>query len=414
LLDDGVDHFKPGSPFECAPELGSRCGQHLDNVKSHMNSIALSRWAYSCTALATVLCSACVPMSPLPERALHGPTVTLPLAMAGIKDARQPFATLFDKERLNSANTGGLSAAEWLHGVPAKPLEGVDSLPAIESRFAERAPSTSVLIVPGLFGDCLESQSVPFGDGVPRTRSASMTEAYRQYDDLHLLSIRAVSLPGRTSSSANGRRVADAIRAESARPGVRRIVLVAFSKGVPDTLHALAQLQAEGGVPPQVMALVSVAGVVMGTPIADQYDSAFGALSPLFQPLDCSPSDGREVSSLTRRERVAWLAANPPPSSLRYYSLVAFATHDEIAPGLRPVHSALSRFDLRNDGQLYTSDAILPGSTLLAEARADHWDVALPRDRHPSRAIRALSSGRGYPREALFRATIKWVVGSGP
>jgi hypothetical protein len=271
-----------------------------------------------------------------------------------------------------------------------------------------------VLIIPGLFGDCVESQSVPFGDGIPRAREASMTEAYRQYDDLRLLSIRAISLPGRASSTANGRLLAEAIRVESARPGVLRVVIIAFSKGVPDTLHALAQLQAEGGVPPQVMALVSVAGVVMGTPMADQYDSAFGTLSPLLQPLDCSPSDGRELASLTRRERVAWLTANPPPGTLRYYSVVAFATRDEIAPALRPVHSALSRFDLRNDGQLYTSDAILPGSTLLAEARSDHWDVALPRDRHPSATMRALTSGRAYPREALFRATVKWVVGSGP
>jgi hypothetical protein len=44
----------------------------------------------------------------------------------------------------------------------------------------------------------------------------------------------------------------------------------------------------------------------------------------------------------------------------------------------------LSEWDERNDGQVLAVDAVLPGSTLLAEARADHWDVALPRDRHPS------------------------------
>jgi hypothetical protein len=46
--------------------------------------------------------------------------------------------------------------------------------------------------------------------------------------------------------------------------------------------------------------------------------------------------------------------------------------------------------------------------------RADHWDVALPRDRHPDAMMRALTSGRGYPREALFRATLKWVVTTAP
>ena len=51
---------------------------------------------------------------------------------------------------------------------------------------------------------------------------------------------------------------------------------------------------------------------------------------------------------------------------------------------------------------------------LLAQVNADHWDVALPRDRHPDAAMRALGSGRHYPREALFRAMPIWVVGSLP
>jgi hypothetical protein len=348
-------------------------------------------------------------MTPLPEHTRHGPTVTLPLAMAGIEDARQPFSALFDRE-LGAGAQGKGSRTAWLHGVAEAPAGDASVLAAIEARFAERAPSTSVLIVPGLFGDCLESQSVPFGDGIQRKREASVTEAYRQYDDLRLLSVRTVSLPGRIASDVSGRLLAEAIRAEAARPDVRRIVLVGFSKGVPDALHALAQLEAEGGVPSSVIALVSVAGVVMGTSMADQYDTTFGALSPLVQPLDCSPSDGRELASLTRRERVAWLTAHPPPRTLRYYSIVALPTDEEVSISLRPFRTELNRFDVRNDGQLYASDAILPASVLLAEARADHWDVALPRDRHPSAVMRALTSGRAYPREALFRATLKWVV----
>ena len=58
------------------------------------------------------------------------------------------------------------------------------------------------------------------------------------------------------------------------------------------------------------------------------------------------------------------------------------------------------------------SDAILPGAVLLAQTNADHWDLALPRDRHPDAAMRAMTSGRAYPREALFRAMLIWVVGS--
>jgi hypothetical protein len=214
-------------------------------------------------------------------------------------------------------------------------------------------------------------------------------------------------------AEANGRIVAQAIRAEAARPGVDRIVLVAYSKGVADALRGLAHLQASGGLPAALDALVSVAGVVMGSPLADQFEAPYRVLSPLVQPFDCTPSAGLELADLTRRESARWLIGNPPPRQLRYFSIVAYARHADTGPGLRPFHAALSTIDPRNDGQLFASDMVLPGSTLLAEARADHWDVALPRERDPNPALRALTSGRDYPREALFRATLRWVIGSG-
>jgi hypothetical protein len=370
-----------------------------------------ARWT---ALLAARAAAGCVPLGALPERAAVAPTVTLPLTMAGIVDERRSFAGLFEQE-LAAGGAGNRSrVGEWLHGASPSSGQRADLLVAIDAAFARRAASTSVLIVPGLFSDCFDAQSVPFGDGITRTRERSQTEAYRQYADLGLAGIRSIPIGGRASSVENGRLVADAIRAEASRPGVDRIVLVAYSKGLPDTLRALARLQAEGGIPPSVSALVSVAGVVMGTPFADQFEGLFETMSPLVQPFDCSPSDGQELASITRGASVRWLVENPPPAGLRYYSIVAHAPRSEIGISLRPFHATMSAFDPNNDGQLYASDMILPASVLLAEARADHWDVALPRDRHPSAAMRAMTSGRGYPREALFRATIKWVVGSGP
>lgn len=340
--------------------------------------------------------------------------MTLPASMAGIVDSRQAFAALFDE----ALRTRGDSKTErddaWLHGVTPRTGDHTHHVAAVERAFRERAASTSVLLVPGMFGDCVDTQSVPFGDGLTRTREQSAVEAYSQYADMGLLGIRLILLPGRVSSATNGPLVAQAIRDEATRPGVQRIVVIGYSKGIPDALQALAQLQAEGGLPPKLKALVSVSGAVMGTPLADHFERLYQALSPLVQPLDCSPSDGHDLASLTRRERVAWLAANPLPEGLRYYSITAHAPRDQTAPVLRPFHDRLSEVDARNDGQLLASDAILPRSVLLAEARADHWDVALPRDRHPSAFMRALSSGRAYPREALFRATVQWVVGDGP
>jgi hypothetical protein len=283
----------------------------------------------------------------------------------------------------------------------------------LDTAFTTRAPTTAVLIVPGLFGDCVGAQSVPFGDGVPRTTAADAAAPYRQYDDLGLREIRLLPVLGRASTAVNGRLLADAIRAEAARPDRDRLVLVGYSKGVPDLLEAIALLQREGGVPAKLEAIVSVAGAVMGTPLADRYLSAYETLSPHVTPFDCTPSQGGELASLTRRERIAQLAANPLPASVGYYVVVAHAPVDEMSLPLRITARWLAAIDPRNDGQLLASDAVLPGSTLLAEARVDHWDIALPRDRHPDARVRALTSGRGYPREALFRAVVRWAVGGG-
>jgi hypothetical protein len=360
--------------------------------------------------LATCSVSACAPVAFLPYRPEQPLTVTLPISQAGVVDARPEFARLYAAE-LQAA--GKSPAAQWLHNAP-EPASGEAWPATLAATFAARAASTSVLVAGGLFGDCLGAHAVPFGDGVDRPPERSATESYAQYADLGLHTIRMVPLPGRASSEANGRQLAQAIRAEAASPGVQRIVLIGYSKGVPDTLHALARLQAEGGVPPQVVALVSIAGAVMGTPLADFYQPAYDAISPQVTPLECTPSQGGDLASVTRRERTAWLNAHPPPRGLAYYSILAHVPLDEMAPPLRVPARQLSVIDPRNDGQLLAADAVLPGSTLLAEVRADHWDVALPRDRHPDLWMRALTSGRAYPREALFRATLKWVVATAP
>jgi hypothetical protein len=367
---------------------------------------------------AASIVAACAPATRLPYRADQPPIVTLPLAHAGVRDERAAFATLFEREwRTAPRREGDTTIARWLHGVGGAGTTRAASpadLARIDAAFAARASNTTVLIVPGLFGDCVAAQSVPFGDGVLRASHEDPRVAYRAYADLGLRDVRLLPVPGRGSTATNARLLADAIRAEAARTDRTdrdRIVLVGYSKGVPDLLEALALLNHEGGVPAKVKAVVSVAGAVMGTPLADHYRSAYEALSPHVTPLDCTPSRGAELASLTRHDRVAWLATHALPPGIAWHSIIAHASVDEMAPPLRYTARELAAVDARNDGQLVASDAVLPHGTLLAEVRADHWDVALPRDRHPEAIVRALTSQRGYPREALFRALVRWVVG---
>jgi triacylglycerol esterase/lipase EstA (alpha/beta hydrolase family) len=366
--------------------------------------------AHACALLALAL-SACMPSHLLTYRSGQPPTVHLPLAAAGVDDQRAAFGALFASE-LAAAGQGGTGATAWLHGVADAPM----AQPAANLRasFAARAATTSVILVPGLFGDCLGPYAIPFGDGVEYPSGSPADAAYTRFADLGLLGMRMAELPGRASSAANGARLAEQIRAEAARPGVQRIVLVAYSKGVADSLRALDVLRSDGGIPRQVQALVSVAGTVMGSPVADYFESLYETLSPYFNPLDCTPSEGGDVASVTRHERVAWLAQNGLPDGIAYYSIVAFMPRDEMAPALRTSARMLEAVDPRNDGQVIAADAIFPRGTLLAEARADHWSVALPRASHPNLLMRAMGSGVPFPQEVLLRSTLVWVVGGLP
>ncbi|MCV2361086.1 hypothetical protein LNV08_19085 [Paucibacter sp. TC2R-5] len=363
----------------------------------------------------SLLCSGCASWVAPPDVLSPHPIVNLPISAAGVKDERQAFATLFEQELQAHPGPKPQAIAAWLHGIEEQYDKKPADLDAIKRRFAEQAPGTAVLLVPGLFADCFEDQSVPFGDGLVREPALNRSEAYRQYADLGLAGIRSIAVAGRESSEANALRVAEAIKQEAARPEVKRIVLLAYSKGVPDSLRALTLLQSQPqGLPAALSDLISVAGVVMGTRLADHFEGMFESLSTRIDPFGCSASDGREVSSVTQRESVAWLVAHPPPAELRYHSVVGFAQSTEIGISLRPFNAALNNIDPRNDGQLLSRDAILPGSSLLAEARADHWDIALPRERHPSSLMRASTSERGYPRETLFRSLVKWVLAAEP
>lgn len=361
--------------------------------------------------LSLILVAGCAAPNSPRETALA--TVELPRAVADISDRRAEFAAVF-AEALQSQAGADTASSAWLHGADKAPGASAAAVSTMRDRYAARAASTSVLVVPGLFGDCIETQSVPFGDGVEREGLRNHTEAYRGYDDLGVMSIHLVALPGRESVAHNGRRLADAIRTEVRRPGVERIVLVAYSKGVADALQALVLLQAEGGVPRPVRALVSVAGLVAGSFIVERFGPVYRALAPGATVLGCAAADGEELDGLTREQRARWLATHPLPRHIRYFSVVAHASQDETAPALRPFHAALSELDPRNDGQILAVNALIPGSALLAEARTDHWGVALPLERHPSAVVRALGTERPYPREALFRAIVWWAVADAP
>jgi hypothetical protein len=374
-----------------------------------------------CAVAAGMAAAALCACASFPPYSATGPLlVSLPIGAVGVRDQRLAFAPYFQQE-LDQAARGGAerpNAWSWLHAPPSvqpasAPEGSTAPMPVPEPPpAAPGAPlaRVAVLLVPGLFGDCVDTQSVPFGDGIVRDREESYTAAYAPYADLGLADIRALKILGRAGSDRNGALIETELLAEAARTDVDSIVLVAYSKGAPDALHALSALQHAHRLPAKVKALVSASGAVMGTPIADEHASAYAALAGLMEIGGCPKSEGGEIESLTRRVQGAWLAQAVPLPDIAYYSLTAHAPREEIARGLVMFYDDLSHLDARNDGQVIAAEAILPRSELIGEARSDHWNFVLPMARYPSALIGGMASPVEYPRVALLRAVVRYVA----
>jgi len=128
-----------------------------------------------------------------------------------------------------------------------------------------------------------------------------------------------------------------------------------------------------------------------------------------FPGATCSAGDGGGVESLRTSVRRSWLAANPLPEDLPYYSLVTFPDPQRISAALKTSYRKLSRVDGRNDGQMVFYDQVIPGSTLMAYVNADHWAIALPIARSHERIGSWIVTHNAYPREALAEAVMRYV-----
>ena len=118
-----------------------------------------------------------------------------------------------------------------------------------------------------------------------------------------------------------------------------------------------------------------------GSALADDSEQWQADLLRHWPKADCDAGDGGGVASLRPEVRKAWLAQNPLPSNVRYYSLVTLPDPERISRIVRSSYKKLGQIDWRNDSQVIYFDQIVPGSTLLGFLNADHWAVAVPLDR---------------------------------
>lgn len=310
----------------------------------------------------------------------------VPLRDAAIDDKRQWFANTFCSVLDSNIEPAfsGRPCTDFLH-VEA-PIEHLSPPPELDA-----ALPLKVIIVSGFLGDCLARFSTPFEDA----RKALLEEG---------IEIELMVPNGRASSSHNAALIAERLDSPEIRQGPE-VVLIGYSKGLSDILEALPLVS--GGTA-HIAAVVGVAGVVNGTPLADAQSGFMRGLIDSL-PLEGCPAsseDGDALASLTYAYRQAWLDQHPLNQKIRYYSIAAYGSAEDMSNVNRRTYRRLALIDDRNDGQVIYRDALIPGGTLLAFAHADHLAVALPFDADDGFLLRQAVNRNAYPRTVLLKALL--------
>ena len=306
-------------------------------------------------------------------------------APSGVIDKRAKFRQLFCEEyaATRASNDEAAGCDTWLHRLPDEP----DYQPAV---VASRT-NLQVLFVTGAFSECFDESARPFASAIlarPETGDVFGT----------------IVVGGRSGTGHNAAQISEFLESWSPDP-TRPLVLVGYSKGTSDILQFLVDYP-ELAV--RVDAVVSIAGAVRGSPIADRYGRLYDLLFSHVPMRRCEKGDGDVVDDLRTEVRRAWLAEHKLPDHVQYYSLAAFTTRERMARALVKTWKSLLHDSRRNDGQLVPEDALLPNSSLLAYLNADHWAVAMELEsEHPHIAARRDASP--FPHDALLGAILQHV-----
>lgn len=263
----------------------------------------------------------------------------------------------------------------------------------VEVNLGQSEAKPLVLIVPGLGWDCFE-------DWLDLEYSAVNHVAQFGYE------LRAIPVGGLSSSWHNAEKINDYVNKLSPEDLDRPLVLVGYSKGTPDILEALVRFPQ---LADQVTAVLSLAGSVKGSPLADQATQGQANLLTGFPGSECDKGDEGAVNSLRTDVRQAWLAENTLPAAVRYYSVVTYPHQDRVSWALRNSYLALGGVFAGNDTQVLIYDQIIPRSDLVAFINADHWAIAVPVKRAHPVLSRLLVDRNDYPREALLEALLRYL-----
>lgn len=315
------------------------------------------------------------------------PVVTVPAAWAGVVDRRGRFREVFCAvlERVDDPDARPCDRALWRVG-EEPPGTGA---PVPEGPIR---PPLRLLLVSGYGAQCFRGLVRLFDDAEARLRA---------------LDVEVVRAPVTAFGSVaqNAEIVARTVRN---LPGDgRRLVVLGYSKGAADVLKVLTD---HPDAAARIAAVVTLAGAVGGSPLAEVVPRWVEPLVDLYPGTRCETGDDRALADLRPRARRHELLrlAGPPPMPV--YALAAFVPEEEVSAVLRPFWARLASVDPRNDGMVLWTDQVAPGSRLLGYLRGDHLAVAMPVERRLPWTARLFVTENAYPRIALIEAILRTVA----
>ena len=338
----------------------------------------------------TIFISACATTPLLPYSEDSTPLILVPASQAGVVDKRGRFREIFCAilEERGPTLPDYRSCDDALSRVGTEP-NGTGK--AVELGQSNR--QLVAVIVPGVGWDCF-LKWLDLKDTVQKH--------VRQFG-FDLIFFKVDSLSGTTN---NARQIRDAIMTMEPASAEPNLVLIGYSKGAPDILEAVVSYPE---IHKKIAAVVSAAGAVGGSPLANDATQSQLELMRHWPGSQCSIGDGGALESLQPATRKAWLSQNSLPQDIPFYSLVTYPKPERISTVLATSYNKLSRIDARNDGQLLFYDQVIPGSTLLGYINADHWALTVPIARSHSMLGSTFVDQNHYPREALLEAVLRFV-----
>lgn len=318
------------------------------------------------------------------------PLMMVPVSSTGVEDKRARFREIF----CAVLQSRGESLPDYRSCEQALTRVGVEQqgqgLPVDLGRSGQQL---RVILVPGVGWDCF-AQWLDLRGSVEQHLGSL---GYR-YDTL--------KVEGLSGSAVNANSIRDTLVEQLSADGQRKTVLIGYSKGAVDILEAVV---AYPEIRPYIAAVVSAAGAIGGSPLAEDAKAAHLSLMTAWPGAQCTKGDLGAIESLRPVVRQSWLDAHTLPRDFPYYSLVALPETERISTALLPSYDRLSLVDSRNDGQLLFFDQIIPGSGLLGYLNADHWAVAAPIGRSHEFIGSTAVNQNDFPREAMLEAILRMI-----